>query len=245
MHETLFLLFALLLGLLSGFIGGIATGGGLIAIPGLMMLGLPPSSAIATNNLNAVSGISSALRFHKSGMLQLRRILPLLAISFFGSLAGAKILMHLNQVVAQKAFGIASILLVIAFFLNIKHRPGKNRNTHTLLGTAAVFLGSVFAGLFGTGGGFFVVYALFYFYGLSVMEANANTKIINIAGTVSVFYVFLHAGLINFELGLPMMVGSTIGGYVGAHTALKKVEGLVKSIFLVTVFMSSLKLLLE
>lgn len=243
MHETLLLLFALLLGLGSGFIGGIATGAGLLAIPGLMLIGLPPSSAIATNNLNAVSSISSALRFHKSSKLQFRRMLPLLVISFFGSLVGAKILLHLNQLAAQKAFGIASIVLVIAFALSKNPQSEKQSGTRTLFGIIAFFLGSIFAGLFGTGGGFIMVYILCYFYGLTVMEANANTKIINIAGTLSVLYVFLHAGLINFEIGVPMMAGSTVGGYIGAHTALKKGESWVKGIFLIIVLISSIKLL--
>lgn len=244
MHETLLLFFTLILGLVSGFIGGIATGGGLLAIPGLMLIGLQPSSAIATNNLNAVSSISSALRFHKSSKLQFRRMLPLLATSFLGGLVGSKILLHINQNSAQKAFAIASIILVAAFALSKNPQSDRQGKIHTSLGVFSAFLASVFAGLFGTGGGFFVVYILCYFYGLSIMEANANTKIINIAGTLSVIFVFFHAGLINFEVGAPMMAGSTIGGYIGAHTALKKGEGAVKKIFLVAVVISSTKLLL-
>jgi uncharacterized membrane protein YfcA len=245
MHETTLILAALLLGLASGFIGGIATGGGLVAIPGLMFIGLPPSAAIATNNLNAVSGITSALRFHKSQRLQIRSILPLLVTSFFGSLVGAKLLLHIDQIVLQKVFALASIVLVTAFVLSKGPHAAKRGKAFSLLGIFAIFLGSIFAGLFGTGGGFFVVYILCYIYGQSVMEANANTKVINIAGTISVLAVLLHAGLINFHLGIPMMVGSTIGGYIGAHTALKKGEGLVKTIFLLVVFASGIKLLLS
>jgi uncharacterized membrane protein YfcA len=243
MDETILLPSALLLGLASGFIGGVATGGGLVSIPGLMFMGLPPSAAIATNNLNVVSGVTSALRFHKAQKLQIRRMLPLLFASFFGSLVGSKLLLHIDQTVIQRAFAIASIILAITFVMNKGPRSVKRGKIHALLGIFAVFLGSVFAGLFGTGGGFFVVYILCYFYGLSIMEANANTKVINVAGTISVIAVFLHAGLINFQVGVPMMVGSTVGGYIGAHTALKNGEGLVKVIFLLVVFASGIKLL--
>lgn len=244
MHETSLLLFALILGLLSGFIGGIATGGGLLAIPGLMLMGLPPSSAIATNNLNSVSSITSALRFHKSSKLQFRRMLPLLIIAIIGGLVGSKILLHINQSAAQKAFGIASIFLAIAFVLSKNPQSGRRGKVHATFGIIAAFAGSVFAGLFGTGGGFFMVYILCYFYGLSLMEANANTKIVNLGGALSVIFVFLQAGLINFEVGAPMMVGSTIGGYIGAHTALKSGERRVKGIFLIVVLVSGIKLIL-
>ncbi len=243
MTEPILFLLALLLGLASGFVGGVATGGGLIAIPGLMLLGLPPSSAIATNNLNAVSSISSAFRFNKSTKLQINKLMPIIAVSFFGSLVGSKILLEINQLVAQKAFAIASIVLALSFaFSNNKLK--KEFRFHNILGLIAVFLGSVFAGLFGTGGGFFIVYILCYFYGFSVMSANANTKIVNVVGTISVLFVFLQAGLINFELGIPMMIGSTIGGYIGAHVAIKKGDNLVKAIFLAIVCASSIKLLL-
>jgi uncharacterized protein len=242
MNEIVLLLAALLLGLVSGFIGGIATGGGLVSIPGLIFIGLPPSAAIATNNLNGISSVSSALRFHKSRKLQFRGMLPLLLASFLGGLAGSKLLLHVSQTIIQKTFAIASIVLVITFVSNKGPRPARQAKIHSVLGALGVFLGSIFAGLFGTGGGFFVVYILSYLYGLSVMEANANTKIINIAGTISVIAVFLHAGLINFEVGVPMMVGSTIGGYLGAHAALKRGEGLVKAVFLLAVLASGIKL---
>lgn len=244
MHETLLILFALLLGLVSGFIGGIATGGGLLAIPGLILMGVPPSSAIATNNLNAVSGLSSALRFHRSDKLRPKRMLPLMAASFFGGIIGSKILLSINQHLAQRGFAIASITLAITFALSKTPRAKLRDGFYSLLGVLAIFLGSIFAGLFGTGGGFFAVYALCYFYGFSVMEATANTKIINVAGTLSVLYIFLHAGLIDFEVGLPMMAGSAAGGYIGAHTALQKGDKTVKTVFLVTVLLSGAKLLI-
>lgn len=88
-----------------------------------------------------------------------------------------------------------------------------------------------------------MLYTLCYFYGQSIMEANANTKIINLAGAFSVIFVFLQAGLIDFRVGVPMMIGSTIGGYIGAHTALKKGEAVVKGIFLAVVIASGFKLL--
>src|SRR3954467_317615 len=130
MNETILILAALLLGLASGFIGGVATGGGLVSIPGLMFMGLSPTAAIATNNLNAVSGITSALRFHKSQKLQIRRMLPLLLTSFFGGLVGSKLLLHINQTVIQKAFAVAAIILAITFVMNKGPHLAKRGKIH-------------------------------------------------------------------------------------------------------------------
>src|SRR5581483_3600237 len=145
MPETILIPAALSLGLASGFIGGVATGGGLVSIPGLMFMGLSPAAAISTNNLNAVSGVTSALRFHKSQKLQLRGLWPLLFASFFGGLAGSKLLLHVNQTVMQKVFAIVAIILAITFALNKGPGLAKQSRIHSALGIFAVFLGSVFA----------------------------------------------------------------------------------------------------
>lgn len=47
---------AFLIGLASGMVGAISTGGGLIYVPALIILGISPVSAIATTRLSALSG---------------------------------------------------------------------------------------------------------------------------------------------------------------------------------------------
>ncbi|MDB6023463.1 MAG: hypothetical protein JWQ04_3320, partial [Pedosphaera sp.] len=47
-------------GLLAGFVDAIAGGGGLITLPVLMSLGLPPQFALGTNKLQATCGSGSA-----------------------------------------------------------------------------------------------------------------------------------------------------------------------------------------
>lgn len=244
MNEITIIVLSLLLGLASGFIGGIATGGGMLSIPGLMLIGVPSSSAIATNNLTIASSISSAYRYNKHKKIQLRRVLPFLMISILGSLVGAHLLLHINERFMQKTFGIMCIGLAILFAFSKTAKEHKRNKAKDLLGLLAMFLTDVFAGLFGGGGGFFMVYILSYFYEMGIMEANANAKIIGLAGTLAALLTFLHAGIINFNAGLPLMIGSAAGGYIGAHTAIKKGDARVKSIFLLIVIVSGTKLIL-
>lgn len=233
---------AFLLGLSSGFIGGIATGSGLIAIPGLMFLGLPPSAAIATNNLNIVSSITSARHYHKHTAINLRFVAPLLVLSFLGSLLGAHLLLAANIALMQTLFGVACILLALLIRTN-KHVRCTG-SSHRMIAPALIFLADIFAGMFGTGGGLLMIYILSYFYGMNLREANANSKLIALGGITAAILVFANAGVINMAAGIPLMIGSALGGHVGAHTALKKEEKLVKNLLTIIAIAAGIKLLI-
>lgn len=241
MNEFTLPLLALVLGLVSGFIGGIASGGGLVSIPGLMFLGLPPSTAIATNNLNIASSITSAARYHRHSAINLRFVTSLSWVSVLGSLLGAHILLTVNVSVMQKLFGAACILLAILMRAN--KRICCTGTSYRFVAPALLFLADVFAGMFGTGGGLLVIYVLSYFYGMPLREANANSKILSLGGAAAALVVFANAGVINLVAGIPMVSGSAIGGYLGAHTALKKEEKLVRNLLAAIAVTAGLKLL--
>lgn len=242
MNDYLLPLLAFLLGLASGFIGGIASGGGLISIPGLMFLGLPPSAAIATNNLNIVSSLSAARRYHNHTAINIRLVKPLVAVSVIGSLLGASLLLAVKVALMQRLFGIACMGLAVLIRAN-KH-TGRADTKQRLIAPALIFLADVFAGMFGTGGGLMVVYVLSRFYGLPLREANASSKLLALGGVAAILPVFLRAGVIDFTAGVPLMIGSALGGYIGAHTALKKEEKLIRNLLTAIAIAAGIKLLI-
>ncbi len=71
MEFTFEILAALLLvAFIAGLIDSVAGGGGLIVLPVLMLMGLPPLQAVVTNKIQAIfSPIAATLQFHKQGML--------------------------------------------------------------------------------------------------------------------------------------------------------------------------------
>src|ERR1700733_15134463 len=96
MHEANIFVLYLLLGLVAGFIGGIATGGGMISIPGLIFLGLSPSAAIATTNLTFASAVTSTLRYHKSKIIQRQYLGRFLALNFLSGIVGSRLLLLID-----------------------------------------------------------------------------------------------------------------------------------------------------
>ncbi len=109
----LYLLLGLFAGALSGMIG---IGGGVIIVPALVFLfGLSQHQAQGTTMALLVPpiGILAAWTYYKHGFVDLR-IAAFVAIGFFvGSLLGARVATALSNVVLEKVFGVALLLIAI------------------------------------------------------------------------------------------------------------------------------------
>ena len=69
----LLLLFAV--GVIAGFVDTLAGGGGMLTLPALLLAGLPPDAALATNKLQGSFGTVSATWFFvRRGQIRLRAI---------------------------------------------------------------------------------------------------------------------------------------------------------------------------
>jgi uncharacterized membrane protein YfcA len=245
MNELTAVMLPLILGLASGFIGGIATGGGMLAIPSLIFMGLSPVAAIATTSLVGFSTVTSALKFHRAKVVDSRRALPFIVIGLVGSVLGASLLPHINNHFMQKAFGVVCLMLAVAIALDKNASVRPRTRTRDALGFALTCIASVLVAIVGTGGGIFMLYICTYFYGMAILQASATSRVMALGGVPASIAVLTHEGLINYHVGVPLAIGSAVGGYLGAHTAIKKGDARVKRIFLAIVILSGLKLLLS
>src|SRR5512135_2875014 len=87
-YEILALLFAT--GLVTGTVDAIAGGGGLISLPMLLSLGVPPHIALGTNKLqNSVGTFSAVCRYYRAGLFNFKAIYKGLLFGFIGAVLGA------------------------------------------------------------------------------------------------------------------------------------------------------------
>jgi uncharacterized protein len=111
----LYVLLGATAGVFSGLLG---IGGGIILIPMLVLLvGLTQQQAQGTTLilLTAPFGLLAALTYYQSGYADLK-IAAILGVGFFfGAFLGAKVAVSIPNVVLQKVFGVA--LLVVAVYL--------------------------------------------------------------------------------------------------------------------------------
>ena len=86
--EWLFLLAAV--AFVAGFVDTLAGGGGLIAIPAFLLVGLTPAQALATNKCQAFAGtLTAASRLLTSGHIKIASLWPFALLAFVVALTGA------------------------------------------------------------------------------------------------------------------------------------------------------------
>lgn len=245
MDQPIISILAFCLGLCSGFIGALSSGGGLISIPGLIIMGLPPSTAIATTRLNVIfGGLAAIYKYSKNGIIEWQRMLRFVPLAVLGGVLGSLVLLKIDEHILEKLVGILLMLLapLLVFSKNFGLESVKKSKIHYRFGLLVLILVMTYNAFFGGGGGTFLIYTLIYFYGMRIIQANANATFLGLFTAATSLLVFLPAGSVNFSYGIPMMIGALVGGHLGAHTAIKKGNEFVRWIFLITVIASSIKL---
>ncbi len=72
--------------LAAGFIDAIAGGGGMLTVPALLSVGIPPAQALATNKLQSSFGsFSASWYFVRNGLVSLKQMRLAIACTFAGS----------------------------------------------------------------------------------------------------------------------------------------------------------------
>ncbi|HEY5782725.1 MAG TPA: TSUP family transporter [Lysobacter sp.] len=216
------LAFLMAVAFVAGTIDVMAGGGGLLTIPALLAVGVPPVAAIATNKLQSAMGTTGAVvAFARKGHIDFRFALPALG-AFAGAAFGAWLLQRLDPSFLS---GVIPVLLIAmaVYFLLAPRMSDEDRHQRigpfALAGVIAMI--GVYDGFFGPGTGSFMTTALVGLGGLGVVRATAQTKYFNLASNLAALAVMISGGHVLWTAGLAMAVASILGGQVGAHAAMR------------------------
>jgi uncharacterized membrane protein YfcA len=225
---------SLLANLFSALSGG---GAGLIQLPALIFLGLPFGVALATHKIATVAlGLGATLRYLKAGGVERRFAGFILATGLPGVVLGARLILQVPERAAQVTLGLLTVGLGVYSWLKPElgqdYRP-RHRDRHGhLVGGAALFVIGVINGSLASGTGLFVTLWLIRWFGLDYKRAVAYTLIL-----VGLFWNGVGALALGLQAPvrwdwLPaLLVGSLLGGYLGAHIAVAQGNRLIKRAF--------------
>ena len=94
----------------------------------------------------------------------------------------------------------------------------------------------------GAGTGSFLVFLLVGLLGYSFLQASAKARIVNLATNLGALAVFAAQGAPMWRLGLLMGACNIAGGWLGAHTAIRRGSAFVRVVFLVVVAALAIRL---
>ncbi len=205
-------------GLVAGIVDSIAGGGGLVALPILLGVGLPPTTALATSKFQALFGSSfAAISYYRRGLVSFEDTGKTMLFTCVGAILGSLLLLNTPNDILKY---VVPVLLVCIFLLLI-FKPARLENESTskfprkfFPGTFGTSLG-FYDGFFGPGIGTLWSVTLSLFKGYNLKQSTGTAKIYNATSNFVGVMVLLYAGVIVIPIAITMAIGQAIGGYLG------------------------------
>jgi len=228
LHEALILFSA---ALVAGVLNSVAGGGSFVSFPTLLLTGVPPIPANATNTAALWPGTVASSWAYRGEIARHRRLVPLLTIiGIAGGVVGARILLRTPPATFMRLIPWLLFLSTLLFVFGariarwVRHRTLHHPQASTLtraLTLLLLFLMSIYVGYFGAGVGI-VLSAVFSLMGLENIHAinGLRTYLVSVCNLVAIA-TFIAAGAVLWPQGVVMLVGAAAGGYSGAHYAQK------------------------
>jgi uncharacterized protein len=232
----------------AGFVDSIAGGGGLIALPALLLAGAPPLTALATNKVQGIFGSATAsFTYARAGLVNPRQIaLPFVisvAAAAFGTLFASRLPVEVIRA------GLPVILIAIALFFALK--PGlTDQDRRPRIGMAlfnATLIPAVafYDGLVGPGAGAFFMLGYVLLAGFGILRATAHTKLVNFASNLGSLAAFAIVATPWWATGLAMGLAQVAGARIGARLALRVGARIIKPLLVITATALALRLLAQ
>ena len=236
----------------SNFISALSGGGaGLIQLPALLFLGLPFSKALATHKVASVAlGLGASIPHLKRRNLRINYALLILISGIPGVLLGAYTSSILPSSFSTTLLGLLTLFLS---FYSIKQKNLGSSNQklsinklRILIGSFGLFIIGFLNGYLSSGTGLFVTIWMIILFDLSFSVAVAYTLIF-----VGIFW----NGIGAFSLGMTgniiwdyipvLILGSLLGGYLGAKFSIIKGTKFIKVVFELVSFSVGISLLVK
>lgn len=235
-------------GLIAGFIDAVVGGGGLLSIPSLLMLGIPPHIALGTNKLAACFGsFIAAYTYFKQNLFKPSLWYYTSIATFLGAISGTFAVYLINTANLEKLLPLIIIAMAL-YTLLVPNAMGErqyrapveptNKYRQWLQGG---FIG-FYDGFAGPGTGAFWIITSIRLHKIPLLHSCAlarNMTFISNCTSLIIFAILVQVNwIIGFIMGLSMMLGSL----VGARSAIKFGVRFIKPTFIIVVLLISIKL---
>ncbi|PMJ92807.1 TSUP family transporter [Vibrio sp. 10N.261.55.A7] len=249
--EPTMLVVLALVAFVAGFIDAVAGGGGMLTVPALLSLGLPPHIALGTNKLAATFASSTAaFTYYKKKLFKPHFWGHAFIATLLGAIFGTLIVDVISTEWLEK--GLPLIILGAAVYTIFHKTPPSNQNTlpeqcaqlkkkQTLQGLILGF----YDGIAGPGTGAFWTVSSMALYRLNILLASGLAKAMNFTSNFTSLITFAVLGHIDWVLGLTMGVCLMAGAYVGAHSAIRFGGKFIRPVFVTVVSILAIKLAYE
>ncbi len=239
----------ILVGIVAGFVNVMAAGGSMLTVPVMVFMGLPGPVANGTNRIAVLAqNITAVLTFFRKGYSDFKLSLSLSLCALPGAIAGAFIGTRLEGVWFNRTLAIIMLATMVSMSIKKKSVAAGDpvivvSRQRLIIGHVLMVLAGLYGGFIQVGVGFILLPILHRVIGLDMVRANMHKAFIIGSYTIAALIIFITQVELAWMLGICLAVGNSVGGWMGAHMAIRKGEGLIKIILNVVLVLFIIKLL--
>jgi uncharacterized membrane protein YfcA len=230
----------------AGLISSIAGSGGLLTLPALLWVGLPPLNALASNKVQSSLGtLSSTWNFFHQGHLDVKPLYRSLVTAIMGSVAGTFLVQSLDGTTLSRLIPFLLLGIALYFLLSPKVNTADSRekiSRQWFACTAALGMG-FYGGFFGPGMGSIMPFLFVWLLGHNLVKATAETKLMILAVNGTSALIFVFSGYVIWQLAIGMSVAQMLGARLGSNLVMTRGENFVQPIITWVTVIMAIKLL--
>lgn len=232
-----------IIGLIAGFIDAVVGGGGLLSIPALLTLGMPPHTALGTNKLAASFGSSmAAWTYYKQQLFKPSFWYLAFIATFMGAVLGSFLVYLVDTQWLEKVLPLLIIGIAIYSLLS----PTAISDTHCTAPTQApnakkqwlqgLLLGG-YDGFAGPGIGAFWTVSSGSLYRLPLLHSCGLARAMTFTSNITALVIFGYLGQVQWQIGLWMGVCMMLGSFIGARCAIRYGMAFIRPLFIFIVLL--------
>lgn len=205
-------------GFLSGFFG---IGGGAVVVPAMMLFGYDIKHAIGVSIMQMIfSSVFGSFVNLKSKMLDIKPALALGFGGFCGALSSGFIVSYFSSKFLLGLLMCVQMMNLIKLFKTPTEPSGEPRESKILLFLVGLITGAIAISV-GVGGSIFIMPILIGFLNYDIKKAvSAGLFFVIFSSTAGFISLAMH-GLVHYQIGILLGLGSLLGVYVGVKASHK------------------------
>jgi uncharacterized protein len=217
------LTFLLVVGLGAGTLGSmLGVGGGIIMVPALTFLNVPPTQAASTSLIAVMAtSISSTIEYSRQKRINYGLGLQMAACAIPGGVLGAVLSEYLLQDTFKLYFGILLILTGLYILYRnsvLKDRHVKRHSLALQVGVLAASFGAgIISSLFGVGGGIIFVPAMLLVLGLTMQRAAPTSQFTLMMTAIAGVFTHSALGHPDYLQAIVLSIGAFVGAQIGTR----------------------------
>ncbi|HEX4452360.1 MAG TPA: sulfite exporter TauE/SafE family protein [Kofleriaceae bacterium] len=227
-------------------LGAITGSTSLVTVPTMLLVGMSPTTAIATNMLGLFClSLGATVPFARTKRLHAHPTIGLALGAIPGSVVGALVAVAISATMLRSLIAVAMLVMAVIVIATpqLGQQPHERGAAARWAGYVTMALWAIYGGLFSGGYATVATIACVGFFGLTFVDAVGVTKVVNAASSLAAVVVFALEDRIDSRVGAAVSIASLVGGWLGARFAIERGTTWVRRLFVVTVIALAVRLI--